>query len=92
MATGKPRLGRLSPEKRAACWFAGGFVVAMVMGQLLDERHCTFDLAHEKPLLNWAARLCSDIRVTSKDLSDNGGTLTVVPRRGALEEMFNFID
>jgi hypothetical protein len=79
-------------ERRAVIWFAGGFAAAMLIGQILDERHCAFDSAGEKPLVNWLGRLCSDIRVTSKTLSENGPTINSLPRRGALENMFEIPD
>ena len=82
---------RFRSERRAAMWFAGGFVVAMFAGQVLDERHCSFDGAHDKPFLNWLGRLCSDIRVSSDDLSTNGASVTV-PRKGALQNMFEIPD
>lgn len=90
-------LGKLSgfkyrKERRAAAWFIGGFAVAMVVGQLIDERHCTFDNAHETPMLNWLARLCSDIRVTSTELSSGGASLNQLPARGSLQKTFTFND
>ena len=79
-------------ERRAAVFFIGGFAAAMITGQVLDERHCTFDNAQEKPMLNWLARLCSDIRVSSGELSANGAALNHLPRKGALEDVFKITD
>ncbi|MGI9482247.1 MAG: hypothetical protein ACR2OR_07815 [Hyphomicrobiales bacterium] len=83
---------RYRRERRAAIWFIGGFAAAMIAGQVLDETHCTFDSAHEKPMLNWLGRLCSDIRVSSTDLSTGGASLNKLPARGALKKTFTFTD
>ena len=90
-------LGKLSGfryrrERRAALWFIGFFAAAMFAGQVIDESHCSFDSAHEKPILNWLGRLCSDVRVSSTDLSTNGASLNKLPARGALQKTFTFND
>ena len=89
---GKMRLNNYRSERRAVLLFASGFVVTMLIGQLLEERHCAFDTAGDRSLVNWIGRICSDIRVTSKELSVQGGSLTEVPRRGSLESFSGIPD
>jgi len=89
---GKMRLNNYRSERRAVLLFASGFVVTMLIGQILEERHCSFDSAGEKPLVNWIGRLCSDIRVTSKEFSTQSGSLTHLPRRGSLESISGIPD